>query len=87
MTQEHTKGKSKILPVVIIVCSTMVLLSAIGSWVYLNQQQIAQKDRQLQQEKQLKEYEQEQLNKRNEEDNRVKRLNDLNDTDNPYTRF
>ena len=45
----------------------MVLLSAIGSWVYLNQQQIAQKDRQLQQEKQLKEYEQEQLNKRNEE--------------------
>jgi flagellar basal body-associated protein FliL len=75
MTQENTKGKSKALLVAIIICSTLIILTAIGGWVYSNQQNIAQKNRQLQQEKELKEaelknekeikeYEQEQINDR-----------------------
>lgn len=53
----------------IIVCATLIVLAGIGAWVYTTRQSIAQKDRELMQQKQLKEYEQEQINARNKADN------------------
>lgn len=51
------------------VCVTVIVLAIVGAWVYVQKQNIAQKDRDLQQQKQLKEYEQQELNKRNKADN------------------
>lgn len=61
--------------VVIIFCVTAVLLSAIGSWVYISRQQMEQKDRELQQSKELKEYEQDQINQRESKRQSNERLN------------
>ena len=69
-----TKTNSNKLTIVIALCATLVLLASVGGWVYVQKQQVAQKDRELQQQKQLKEYEQEQLNKRNEQNNATERL-------------
>jgi len=66
METKH-KSRSKLLPVIITICVTLVLVAGIGGWVYTQQQQVAQKDRELQQQKQLKEYEQEQINKRQDD--------------------
>ena len=63
MTEQ--KGSKK-LKMTLIICITVVLLAAIGSWVYVQRQQIAQKDRALAQQKQLNEYDQAQLNARNQ---------------------
>ncbi len=59
-----TKVSSKKLLVIITLCATLALLVGIGSWVYVQRQNMAQKDRELQQTKQLKEYEQQQINER-----------------------
>lgn len=64
MEAKTTHKKSKLLPVVIAVCATILLLAGIGAVVYMHQQDIAQKDRALQQEAKNKEYEQQQINDR-----------------------
>lgn len=69
MKTESKNTTTKKLPVAIVICSTLVMLAAISGWVYIHQQNIAQKDRELSQQKELKEYEQQQLNERNKADN------------------
>lgn len=49
------KSSRTALVITIIICSSLVLVSAIGAWVYVQNQSIAQKDRGLQQAKELKE--------------------------------
>jgi cell division protein FtsB len=61
------KGCKTVL-ILSIICFTLIVLAAIGAWVYVQQQQIAQRDRELQQAKQLKEYEQSQINERQRKD-------------------
>lgn len=56
--------KSNKLVITIIICSTLAVLASISSWLYVSQQQIAQKDRELQQQKALSEFEQSQINER-----------------------
>lgn len=60
---QNRTSRSKVFMVTAI-CVTIVLCGAIGAWVYIQQQGIAQKDRELLQTKQLKEYEQAQINER-----------------------
>lgn len=43
------------LTIIIAICITLVLLSGIGAWVFINQRNISQKDRQLQQQKEQQE--------------------------------
>ena len=74
MTATHTTKSSSKLTIIITICVTLVLLAGVCGWVYVQKQQVAQKDRELQQQKQLKEYEQEQLNKRNDQNNATERL-------------
>ena len=59
-----TQGKWSRVFVLSVVCMSLVLLSVIGVWLYTSNQQIAQKNRELEQQKQLKEYEQQQINQR-----------------------
>ncbi|MDB5168998.1 MAG: hypothetical protein JWO41_354 [Candidatus Saccharibacteria bacterium] len=66
------QNHSKTLKLTIIICITLVLLGATGSWVYIQKQQIDQKNSALQQQKQLVEYQQEQQNKRDAADNKAK---------------
>lgn len=48
-------AKNSKLTVMIAICVTLVLISGIGAWVFINQRNIAQKDRQLQQQKEQQE--------------------------------
>jgi len=41
----------KTFPLVLTACTTLIVLAAIGGWIYVSQQGIAQKDRELQQQK------------------------------------
>jgi hypothetical protein len=52
-----------------IICLALVVISVVGGLVYMQKQNIAQREKEFQQQKQLKEYEQEQLNARNKADN------------------
>lgn len=52
----------------LIICITLVLLAGIASWVYVQQQNIAQRDRELQQQKSLTEYEQGKIDERAKKD-------------------
>ena len=58
----HLKKDSVLL--VSIICFTIVALSLIAAWIYTNDKNIAQRNRELFQAKQLKEYEQKQINER-----------------------
>lgn len=49
--------KNSLLPLVGIICATVVALGAIGAWVYVQNQSIAQKNKELEQQKVLKESE------------------------------
>ncbi|MCX6727564.1 MAG: hypothetical protein NTX11_02000 [Candidatus Saccharibacteria bacterium] len=51
------KRKSTSMAIVGIICATLVLIAMLGAWTYTQRQNIAQKDRQLQQERVLKEQE------------------------------
>jgi uncharacterized protein HemX len=55
--QTKPKTRTKILPIIITLCATLILLAAVGGWVYVQRQQLAQHDRELVQQKQLKEEE------------------------------
>lgn len=73
-TVKASKSKtSKSIIITLLICFTVLIVSIVGGLIYVQRQQIAQKNRELQQQKQLVEYEQEQLNKRNEDDNNTKR--------------
>lgn len=61
----------------IIICTTVVLIAATGAWVYIQKQDIAQKDRALVQQSQLTKYKQERENERLTRTNCFK--NDKND--------
>lgn len=50
-------AKSKVVPVVLIICATVIALSGIGAFIYVNQQSIDQKNAELNQQKVLKEKE------------------------------
>jgi hypothetical protein len=65
LVADRTHTGSQKVTITLIICVTLVLLVGIGSWVYVQHQQIAQKDRTLAQQKQLNEYDQAQLNARN----------------------
>lgn len=82
-------NKSKSVVITSVLCLTIAIISVIGGLIYIQKQDIAQKNRDLQQQKELKEYEQEQLNKRNQEDNDTLRRNSLDDRlsddNNPFT--
>jgi flagellar basal body-associated protein FliL len=75
MKSDRTKNKkdSKLL-ITVIICASFVLVSGIGAWVFVYQQDIAQRDKELQQQKELTEYEQEQINNRASEERRNERL-------------
>jgi Tfp pilus assembly protein PilE len=72
--------RSSRLLLTVIICATVLLLAAIGSWVYIQRQDLAQKDRALQQQKQLKVYEQQQINQRQQQGEACK-------SSNPYQKF
>lgn len=55
--EAERKTQSKLLPVIITICVTLVLITGIGGWVYVQKEQLAQKDQELQQQKQLREKE------------------------------
>lgn len=63
-------AKSEKIVIIAVICVAAVLLFAIGGWVYTEQQNRNQANSQFQlklkQDKELKEYEQQQLNKRTE---------------------
>lgn len=84
MADKSTKEKSKLI-IVIILCVTAVLLAAIGAWVYTNQQNVAQRNKELEQQKQLTEYEQQQINNRASEERRNERLNGNSGCDNWFS--
>lgn len=67
------EGSARLL-IAIIICFTVLLLAAIGSWLYVQHQNLAQRDRALQQQKQLKEYEQSQINNRQQQECRQKAM-------------
>lgn len=52
-----------------IICFTIVVVSVVGGLIYMQKQSTAQKEKEFQQQKQLKEYEQQQINARNKADN------------------
>lgn len=56
------------------VCITIVLICGISAWVYVQKQNIDQKDKTLSQQKALDQYNQSQLNARNKADLRAKCL-------------
>ena len=60
--------KSKII-IVVVTALTAVLITvvAVAGFIYVNQQDIAQKNKEYEQHKQLIEYEQTQINKRSDE--------------------
>lgn len=62
MTKQSKSNKL----VVIIVCATVIILGGIAGWVYINQQNITQRDRALEQQRELTEYKEDQANKRAE---------------------
>lgn len=68
---DNDKHGSRRFQVLIILCVTVIALGSIGSWVYVQEQNNAQRDRALLQQKQLEEYQQQQLNQRNDADNSV----------------
>lgn len=49
---------------IVIICATIVLIATIGAWVYIQKQDIAEKDRALVQQSLLTKYRQEQENER-----------------------
>lgn len=51
------KSSRTTVVITVIICTSLVLISAIGAWVYVQNQSIAQKDKELQQAKELKEKE------------------------------
>ena len=72
VSQGHTKaekGKSKGIIIPAMICGTLVIASVMGGLIYMQHQNSVQKEKEFQQRKQLVEYEQTQLNKRNEDDN------------------
>jgi flagellar basal body-associated protein FliL len=71
--------KSKKIIIICIICFTVAVISVVGGLIYMQQQDIAQKNREFEQKKQLVEYEQTQLNNRNQKDNSTARcINDSN---------
>jgi uncharacterized protein HemX len=66
----------------IIVCLTIVALSAIGSWVYVQKQNITEQNKALAQSKQLELYQEQQANKRDAADNCTKQQ--TSDPSNPF---
>lgn len=54
------------------ICTTIILIVAVGGWVYVQKQSIAQKDRALTQQADLTKYQQEQENARNAANNKAK---------------
>lgn len=64
--------KNNKLFITIIICVTVLALAAIGGWVYIQQQQVDLRNKELQQQKELTEYEQEQINNRAEAERRSK---------------
>jgi len=58
----------------------VVLLATIGAWVYTSSQQMAQKNKELQQQKQLKEYEQQQINERASKDRQCEEAQGTNNS-------
>jgi uncharacterized protein HemX len=62
------QNNSKKLWIVITVSISLVLLAGIGSWVYIQHQNINQRNKELLQAKQLDEYNQQQLNERAKKD-------------------
>lgn len=62
----------------------MTIASIVGGLIYMQQQNNIQKDKEFQQQKQLKEYEQEQLNARDKADNVQKCTTAANSTSNPF---
>lgn len=52
----NERGNSQVI-ITIVLCLTLLLGGAIGAWVYIERGKTAQRERQLQQEKQLKEKE------------------------------
>ena len=60
---------SKGIVISFIVCTTIIILGVVGGLIYMQNQNTVQKEKEFQQQKQLKEYEQEQLNARNQADN------------------
>jgi len=56
-------GRNK-LTALIIICITVVFIAGIGAWVYVEQQKITQKNNELQQQKELTEFEQKKIDER-----------------------
>lgn len=73
---KHNKG----ILIASIISFAVVVVGIVGGLIYIQQQSNIQKDKEFQQQKQLKEYEQEQLNARNKADNRQKCLAAANAT-------
>lgn len=53
----HNSKSSKLVPVVLIICATIVALAALGTFIYTNQQNIAIENKKLEQQKLLSEEE------------------------------
>lgn len=85
MADKTTKEKSSKLLITIIVSVTLVILAAIAGWVYIQKQELAQRDRELQQQKQLTEYEQQQINNRAEEERTNDRLKSNSNCENWFS--
>lgn len=70
--------------IVLLICATVVIISIVGGLIYMQKQNISQKNKELQQQKQLKEYEQNQINARNKADNIGKCQAIVAETTNPF---
>lgn len=55
---------SKGLAITVVICITLLVATAIGAWVYIEKNKTAQKERELNQQKQLVEFQEEQQNER-----------------------
>jgi flagellar basal body-associated protein FliL len=53
----HNSKSSKLVPVVLIICATIVALAALGTFIYTNQQNSAIENKKLEQQKLLSEEE------------------------------
>lgn len=73
---KHNKG----IIITSIISFALIVVSVVGGLIYMQQQGNIQTDKEFQQQKQLKEYEQEQLNARNKADNKQKCLAAANAT-------
>lgn len=52
------------LVITAMICATIVAVSVVGGLIYMQKQNLTQKDQELEQKKQLTEYEQQQINDR-----------------------